>query len=73
MYLQSGVLFVKKWMLFRDAFQINRTDGALVRVTTPIFETESLADAENRAQNFIKSARPKLLEFLPGPSMEKEG
>jgi len=65
--------YVKKWMLFRDAFQINRTDGALVRVTTPIFETESLADAENRAQNFIKSARPKLLEFLPGPSMEKEG
>jgi EpsI family protein len=65
--------YVKKWMLFRDAFQINRTDGALVRVTTPIFDTESIKDAEQRAQNFIRSARPKLVDFLPGPSIEEEG
>ena len=65
--------YVKKWMLLRDAFTINRTDGALVRVTTPILINETEADADARAQTFIKQSRPQLEQYLPGQILENHG
>ncbi len=32
---------------------MNRTDGALIRLTTPIFPNESDKDADKRLQEFI--------------------
>jgi exosortase D (VPLPA-CTERM-specific) len=57
--------YVSKWYLFRDAIVENRTDGALVRVTTPIFSGESESDADARLQAFTGELEPRLREYLP--------
>lgn len=54
-----------KWYLFRDALLDNRTDGALVRVITPLLEGEAQAAGDQRIQNFLASALPLLPEYIP--------
>ena len=41
-----------KLFLLRDALLENRTDGALVRLTTPVYPGEAEADADKRLQEF---------------------
>jgi EpsI family protein len=56
-----------KFYLIRDAVRLNRTDGALVRVISPILG-ESSADearAEDLARGFVQTVFPKLTQFLP--------
>ena len=48
-----------------DAILKNRTDGALVRLTTQIGPGESEAAADRRLQSFMQVALPRLAEFLP--------
>jgi hypothetical protein len=43
--------------------RLNRTDGALVRVITPIVKTED--DAEREAENFVQALFPLLDRYLP--------
>tara|TARA_B110000259_G_scaffold1240_2_gene1515 strand:+ start:1150 stop:2766 length:1617 start_codon:yes stop_codon:yes gene_type:complete len=62
--------YIKKWMLFKDALLLNRTDGSLIRVTTPVLPDESVIDADQRAQAFIRSSRNQLLQLLPAKSLE---
>lgn len=57
--------YIKKWMLFKDALLLNRTDGSLIRVTTPVMSDETLADADLRARAFIRLSRNKLSQLLP--------
>lgn len=57
--------YVSKLYLLRDAILKNRTDGALVRLTTPIYPTESESDADKRLQAFIQVSFPQLTGFLP--------
>jgi exosortase D (VPLPA-CTERM-specific) len=52
--------YLVKWFLFWDALTKNRTDGALVRVTTYVPETGDLADAERRLTAFIGVVLPEL-------------
>jgi len=54
-----------KWYLFVDAILQNRTDGALVRVTTPIAPHETERDADARLQAFLAEINPRLAQFLP--------
>ena len=51
---------------FWDALTQQRTDGALVRLITSVYEDETLADAEKRLQNFVRDVAPVLEEYLPG-------
>jgi exosortase D (VPLPA-CTERM-specific) len=51
---------------FWDALTQQRTDGALVRVITSVYGNETLADAENRLQNFVRDIEPVLEEYIPG-------
>lgn len=46
-----------------DAIRMNRTDGALVRVITPIVTTEE--DAERAAVSFVQVLFPHLDRYLP--------
>ncbi len=55
-----------KLFAFWDALVDQRTDGALVRVMTPVYEFERLEDAEKRLQEFVKKVVPVLDEYLPG-------
>ena len=55
---------------FRDALTKQRTDGALVRLTTPVYESEELGDAEERLQGFTREVLPVLADFIPGEEIE---
>lgn len=56
-----------KFYLIADAIRVNRTDGALVRVISPMPEsTESTeAPGERQAIDFVKSMFPLLGRYLP--------
>ena len=54
-----------KWYLFRDALIDNRTDGALVRVITPIVNGEAEEAADQRINNFLAGALPLLPDYVP--------
>ena len=57
-----------KWYLFADAITKNRTDGALVRLTTPIYPTETVHAADERLRAFLPELEPRLGEYLPPAS-----
>jgi len=63
--------YIKKWMLFKDALFVNRTDGSLIRVTTPVMSDESTMDADLRAQAFIRASREQLSQRLPAKFLER--
>lgn len=59
-------MFQLKWFTFLDALTKQRTDGALVRLLTPVKSGEEPAEAEKRLQEFARLMGPQLSEFLPG-------
>jgi len=63
--------YVSKMYLLRDAIFRNRTDGALVRLTTAVYPGESEADAEKRLREFTKTAVPALGPYLPADNASK--
>ncbi|HMH12770.1 MAG TPA: EpsI family protein [Edaphobacter sp.] len=48
-----------------DAIRTNRTDGALVRVITPISTSEPVSSARERAVLFASQMAPYLPQFIP--------
>lgn len=54
-----------KAFLVWDAARRNRTDGALVRVLSPVARGEDTAAAERRAQAFAVGVFPLLSRFVP--------
>jgi len=58
---------------FWDALTRQRTDGALVRLITTVYEDETLADAEKRLQDFVRDITPVLDEYLPGKDIDYRG
>ena len=57
--------YLVKWMIFWDALTRNRTDGALVRVTTMVRPGEDLASADERLSLFLEQTYPIVSEFVP--------
>jgi exosortase D (VPLPA-CTERM-specific) len=60
-----------KWYLLKDAILMNRTDGALVRLTTPIYSGEEESAADKRLQEFARSITPRLANYLPAAEPKK--
>jgi len=58
-------LYQLKLYTFWDALTRGRTDGALVRVITPVYESEQVADADARLQGFTRQMLPELAKFIP--------
>jgi EpsI family protein len=54
-----------KLYTFWDALTRQRTDGALVRLITPVLQGEEVGDAEKRLQEFTRSIVPVLDEYIP--------
>ena len=54
-----------KIFAFSGALTKQRTDGALVRVITPVHQFEELKNAEARLQAFTREIVPLLAEFIP--------
>jgi exosortase D (VPLPA-CTERM-specific) len=57
--------FVVKWYLFWDALTRHRTDGAMVRLVTPLPVGMSEADADRRLADFAARIAPELPRFVP--------
>jgi EpsI family protein len=57
--------YVAKYYLVADAITRNRSDGALVRVTTLLENGETDAGAEKRAADFVRSLSPLLGNYIP--------
>lgn len=54
-----------KWYLLADAITKNRTDGALIRLTTEVFPGETDSDADRRLLSFMREVVPSLTAYLP--------
>ena len=54
-----------KIFTFWDSLTRQRTDGALVRLITPIYESEEPDEAETRLREFTGDIVPVLDEFIP--------
>jgi exosortase D (VPLPA-CTERM-specific) len=57
--------YAVKWYVLRDSIAMNRSDGALVRLVTPLVPGEDEAIADSRLAAFITSLEPRLAAFVP--------
>jgi EpsI family protein len=57
--------WLAKWYLIRDAITVNRTDAALVRLSSVQFPGETEADVDRRLKSFIPAISPTLEAYLP--------
>jgi EpsI family protein len=57
--------YTAKLFMIADAIRMNRTDGAIVRVITPVLPLESVEDARARAVRFTKEMVPSIPRFIP--------
>jgi len=57
--------YLVKWYLLWDAILMNRTDGALVRLTTAVPLRENLSVADRRLAGFLRAAQRELPRFIP--------
>jgi exosortase D (VPLPA-CTERM-specific) len=57
--------YAVKWYLFCDALTLNRTDGALIRLTTAVQPGEDWSDGDARLIAFAQVVKPQLTPFLP--------
>ena len=55
-----------KLYTFWDALTRRRTDGALVRLITPVYKDERVEQSEARLQSFAREVVPILERYLPG-------
>jgi exosortase D (VPLPA-CTERM-specific) len=57
--------YLVKWYIFVDALTRQRTDGALVRLITPLRPGEDASAGDARLRTFARAAEPELHAFLP--------
>ncbi len=57
--------YISKAYMIADAMRLNRTDGALVRVITPMAPNESVDAAKDRVLRFTGLMAPQLSRFIP--------
>jgi EpsI family protein len=54
-----------KFYLVADSIRMNRSDGALIRVVTPIASDKDQASADRRSEEFIRNLLPYLAKVIP--------
>ena len=57
--------YMVKWYLFWDALTRNRTDGAMIRLTTLVDKNDSLEEADKRLLDFAAKISPVITEYVP--------
>jgi EpsI family protein len=58
--------YLDKWYLFWDGLTRNRTDGALVRLVTPLGRNEPESAADARLGDFLRAVFPLMDNYVPG-------
>ena len=54
-----------KLYMVADAIRMNRTDGAIVRIITPVTGSDTIESARNRVLQFTSLMAPELPQFIP--------
>jgi EpsI family protein len=54
-----------KFYLVADSIRLNRSDGALIRVITPLLPDESVETAQRRLLSFAGNIVPRLHRYIP--------
>jgi EpsI family protein len=54
-----------KYYLVADSIALNRSDGSLVRITTPLMRGESVDQAQQRMMPFVADVVPRLQNYIP--------
>ena len=57
--------YLVKWFIFWDSLRIQRTDGALLRLTVMVPPGQNMDSAENKLKDFLGDVYPFLDEFVP--------
>ncbi|WP_428423358.1 VPLPA-CTERM-specific exosortase XrtD [Methylibium sp.] len=57
--------FAVKWFILRDSIARHRSDGALMRLVTPVLPSETVARSEQRLIAFLRVAGPRLPAYVP--------
>jgi len=60
--------YLVKWYIFWDSLTRNRTDGALVRVTTFVPDMAGIDKADTELEDFVRQIDPSLTYHLPQES-----
>ena len=72
-FLQRGRVLTNAYQMklftFWDSLTKQRTDGALVRLITSVYENESMKEAEERLKSFMQEIMPTLEEYIPGKEL----
>ena len=54
-----------KFYLVSDSIKMNRSDGSLIRITSPVLAGETIQAAQQRITPFVSSVLPLLNEYIP--------
>jgi EpsI family protein len=54
-----------KFYLVADSIKMNRSDGSLVRITTPLYPNETADAAQERLLPFVGDVGPLLQDYIP--------
>lgn len=54
-----------KWFILKDGITRSRSDGALIRLVTPIARGEDIAQADRRLAGFTATLLPRLKQHIP--------
>jgi exosortase D (VPLPA-CTERM-specific) len=57
--------YLVKWYIFHDAIFSNRTDGALIRLVTPLQPWEQEPEADRRLTAMVRVVHPELASYIP--------
>ena len=57
--------YLVKWFLFWDSLSRNRTDGALVRLTTSVAELDDWSKGDERLTEFARVVAEELTSYIP--------
>ena len=57
--------YLLKWYLFQDSITLRRTDGSLVRFTTPVPDGTDIVEAESRLDDFARLSIGQLKAYIP--------
>jgi EpsI family protein len=58
--------YFAKWFLLWDSIMMRRTDGALVRLITPLTDAKDDTASDERLNDFLNEAYPAIKGFIPG-------
>jgi exosortase D (VPLPA-CTERM-specific) len=58
--------YLLKWYLFQDSLLMQRSDGALIRITTPLPDLADTAAADGRLSALVHAITPVLGAYVPG-------